>query len=181
MNANSTIAIREACPADAAAIARVHVDTWRTSYASILPAEFLAGLAYERSESIWGQALTKELPHSCMLVAETAADEVVGFVFGAQEREDNPLYRGEIFAIYVRAAHQSKGVGRRLFSNMVRHFVSEGIDSMLLRVFKDNHTARQFYASLGGTYLKEKPIKVGDSEMIEVAYGWRDITGLADE
>ena len=38
------IRIREANPADAGPMARVHVDTWRTAYAGILPAGHLEGL-----------------------------------------------------------------------------------------------------------------------------------------
>jgi hypothetical protein len=32
--------IREAFPTDAAALARVHVDSWRTTYAGIVPADY---------------------------------------------------------------------------------------------------------------------------------------------
>ena len=42
--------IREASPTDAAAIARVHVDSWRTTYAGIVPADYLANLSYTRRE-----------------------------------------------------------------------------------------------------------------------------------
>ncbi len=45
--------IREATPDDIPGIARVHVDTWRTAYLGIVPAEHLAGLSYERSEARW--------------------------------------------------------------------------------------------------------------------------------
>ena len=38
--------IRAAKPADAGSLARVHVDSWRSTYTGILPDEFLAGLSY---------------------------------------------------------------------------------------------------------------------------------------
>ena len=46
--------IRPATLEDAPAIARVHVDTWRTTYAGIVPDEHLAKLSYERSQALAG-------------------------------------------------------------------------------------------------------------------------------
>ena len=173
------IRIREAVSIDAGAIARVHVDTWRTTYAGILSAEFLAGLSYADREQMWKQALTADRPATCMLVAETDRGEIIGFAFGAPEREGNPQFRGELFAIYVLADQQRKGIGRRLFIAMVQHFRSGGIESMLLWALKDNHPARKFYEMLGGEYVEEKTITIGGTDLVEVAYGWRDLTGLA--
>ncbi|BDI14956.1 hypothetical protein ANSO36C_07580 [Nostoc cf. commune SO-36] len=47
------MAIREANLADAPAIAKVHVDTWRTTYSNLMPAKFLADLSYEERETKW--------------------------------------------------------------------------------------------------------------------------------
>ena len=40
--------IRVANVPDAAAIAKVHVDSWRTTYTGIVPDEYLAQLSYEQ-------------------------------------------------------------------------------------------------------------------------------------
>lgn len=175
------ICIREATPKDAAAIARVHVDTWRTTYAGILPADFLADLSYVNSETNWSHALMAARPGESVFVAETEAEEVVGFANGAPERESDPLYRGEIYSIYVLATYQRKGVGRRLLTTLARRLRQDGFKSLLLWVLKDNLPARRFYESLGGTYLREKPITIGTTDLIEAAYGWRDIADLAGE
>ena len=45
--------VREAKIADAPAIARVNLDTWRTAYRKIIPAYYLAQLSYEKGESRW--------------------------------------------------------------------------------------------------------------------------------
>jgi len=39
--------IREATIDDATAIARVHIDAWRTTYATIVPNAHLAALSYD--------------------------------------------------------------------------------------------------------------------------------------
>ena len=175
---NLVIRIRKADPSDAGAIARVHVDTWRTAYAGILPAAFLAGLSFAEREAMWSQALTADRPTTCMVVAETDGGVVVGFAYGAPEREGNPQFRGELFAIYVLRDFQRRGIGQRLYFAMVHHFSSQGIESMLLWVLKDNHPARHFYESMGGEYVEEKTITIGGTDLVEVAYGWRDLTDL---
>src|SRR5918998_4172552 len=51
--------VREARPADAAGIARVHVDTWRTTYRGIVPDDHLDALSYEARERFWAGALER--------------------------------------------------------------------------------------------------------------------------
>lgn len=46
---------------------------------------------------------------------------------------------------------------------------------MMVWVLKNN-PARGFYERLGGKYLYEKPIQIGAEELMEVAYGWRDLS-----
>ncbi|WP_259343698.1 hypothetical protein [Oceanobacillus picturae] len=45
--------IRIAKPGDAAGIAKVHVDAWRTTYDGILPQEFLNRLDYGNRTNLW--------------------------------------------------------------------------------------------------------------------------------
>ena len=79
--------IREAVPADAGPMARVHVDTWRTAYTGIVPAGHLAVLSYHDMEARWVHILTGDEPAECNVVAETQGGEIVGFAGGGPERE----------------------------------------------------------------------------------------------
>ena len=54
--------IREAFPSDTAAIAQVHVDSWRTTYAGIVPADYLANLSYAQREQFWCDILCTPTP-----------------------------------------------------------------------------------------------------------------------
>ena len=45
--------IRPATVADIPALARIHVDSWRATYAGIVPATYLNTMAYARSEATW--------------------------------------------------------------------------------------------------------------------------------
>jgi len=72
--------IRTAEPRDVDSLARVHVDSWRSTYAGILPDGFLAGLSYGDRESFWDQVLTTARPTVSNFLAETESGEVVGLV-----------------------------------------------------------------------------------------------------
>ena len=126
------IRIREAVPADAGAIARVHVDAWRTTYAGIVLYEYLAGLSCEDREATWSRILASNRPSECNFVAETDGAEIVGFAGGGPEREGDRTYLGELYAIYLLQERQRKGAGRVLASAVARRLLSDGFDSMLV-------------------------------------------------
>jgi hypothetical protein len=50
--------IREAHSTDAFAIAQVQVDSWRTTYAGIVPTDYLATLSYEQQGQFWGHTVS---------------------------------------------------------------------------------------------------------------------------
>ena len=100
--------VRAANPSDAHPIARVHVDTWRTTYTGIVPAEYLAGLSYRDRESRWEEILAIDQPTSSNFVAETEGGDVVGFAGGGPEREGDKNYLGELYAIYLLEGYQRK-------------------------------------------------------------------------
>jgi len=51
-------------------MARVHVDTWRTTYTGIVPAEHLANLSYERCQAGWIQHISDPQSMERVFVAE---------------------------------------------------------------------------------------------------------------
>jgi len=61
--------IREASLTDTAAIARVHVDSWRITYAGIVPADYLAKLSYAQREQFWCDLFSTPTPSGCVYVA----------------------------------------------------------------------------------------------------------------
>jgi GNAT superfamily N-acetyltransferase len=169
--------IREASPTDAAAIARVHVDSWRTTYAGIVPADYLATLSYARREQFWRDLLSTPTPSGCVCVAAQDTGEVVGFASGGPERSGNALYRGELYAIYLLAPYQRQGLGRRLTMAVVQRLLQCGLPSMLVWVLAAN-PGRAFYAMLGGQQVDEKMATIGAAPLLEVAYGWSDLRVL---
>lgn len=170
------IRIRQAVDSDARGIAHVHIDSWRSTYAGIVPAEHLAGLDYGAREANWHRILADRRQNA--FVAEEPDGRVVGFSSGGPERSGDTACPAELYAIYLFQSHQRRGLGRRLTAALAEWFLSRGWQSMLLWVLRDN-PSRGFYEALGGVEIKQETITIGGTELVEIAYGWSEISPLA--
>ena len=154
--------------ADAMAIAMVQVDSWRTTYAGIVPQEYLDALSYE-------QRATAQIQF--VYVAECDGGSVVGFASGGQVRNSDPVFESELYTIYLLESHQHMGLGRLLTSKIPQRLLEEGIHSMLVWVLAAN-PSRLFYEALGATQVSERDITIGNASLPEVAYGWTNLSSL---
>ena len=166
--------IREALPTDSAAIAKVHVDSWRSTYRGIISDEVLAGLSYPDRERLWDGSLTTHRSSNFIYVAEADDGPVVGFAAAGKERTGRTDFQGEIFAIYLLKDYHGRGWGKQLFLAAAERLALEGFKGLMLWVLAANPT-RGFYEALAGRLLGEQPIQIGSDSLVEVAYGWEDL------
>ncbi|MEL6380901.1 MAG: GNAT family N-acetyltransferase [Cyanobacteria bacterium J06626_18] len=170
--------IREAVHDDTTAMARVHVDTWRTTYRGIIPDEQLANLSYKKRENGWHQVLSNAPKDGNFIyVAEDELGKITGFASGGVERGGNPVYQGELSAIYILKSYQRQGIGRELVRAVAQKLSQMEIHSMLVWVLAENPACR-FYETLGGQKVYEKEIERGGAKLIEIAYGWLNTANL---
>jgi len=164
---------------DAAPIAAVHVESWRSTYVGLLPAGLLARLSVEARATYWKRQLEDQQAanRTYICVVEDESGRVVGFASAGAEREPESGYDGELFAIYLLAEQQGAGIGTELVRRVVAHLLGRGHASMRVWVLAGN-PAEKFYRRLGGVKVAEKPIEIGGDEYQEIAYGWRDLAGL---
>src|ERR1700689_4259819 len=138
--------VHEAAIEDARAIAQVQVESWRSTYAGIIPDSYLASLNVEEREERWKELLAA--PDSLMFVAESEAG-IFGFVSGGKLREPIDGYDAELYAIYLLRDNQRKGAGRRLVESLAESLRDEGFRAMAVWVLKKN-PAVGFYRKMGG-------------------------------
>ena len=166
---------------DVTGIVKVKVDTWRTTYYSIFPPEFLQNLSYKENEIRWRRRFTNPEREIFIYLAETDSKEIVGFSMGSLEQHDLTLkilgirgYVGELMAIYVLKEHQRKKIGLKLVKMIVERLNERNIKSMIVWVLKDNPYCK-FYEILGGKYVGEKMLEIEGINYIEIAYGCDNI------
>lgn len=168
--------IRAATADDAGAIARVHQDSWRTTYSGILPRDVIEQLAGRRSEANWRGRLASPVELECTWIAEHDG-QVVGFASCGAARHRLEGLEAEIHALYVVQPAQRQGVGRALVAGCARHFVRHARFGFYLWVLKANR-ARMFYEAMGGVEAGEKSERLGLHSFSQVAYAWHDLTAL---
>lgn len=162
--------VRAASPADIPGIARVHYESWRTTYAGLIPAAYLADLKLEDRESLWRANF--RAPLGPVFVA-LDGPEIVGFAYAGPARAKDTPYAGELYALYVLDRLHRRGLGRRLFARSAQALVGLGLPSMVVWVLETN-PARAFYEALGGKPAGSKKFLMGGLFLTEVAYGWED-------
>ncbi len=189
--------IRPATAHDAAALAHIQVNSYRTAYAGLMPADYLAHFTLEEQEQDWRDLLA-EPTGDILLVAEMDGGEIAGYALGRpgpvkvlalQAGKELPAgaYDSELVSLHVRRALQKQGVGRALVRAMAQALHGQGCSSLALFVLAGN-PACTFYERLGGQRVGEKRWTVPasqagtldefDFEVVEAAYGWPEITAL---
>jgi GNAT superfamily N-acetyltransferase len=166
--------IREAKVSDSAGLARVSVESWRSTYTSIIPQEFLDSLTYAGRTKRWEERLSDPNSPGFTFVAEDDTGEIIGYAGGLKGNSGNPLYTGEVGDIYLLKEYQRQGIGRRLMATAALRIKEYGHDSLLVWVLEDN-PYRKFYESLGGSPVGKKEVEIGGRKLKEVAYGWADM------
>lgn len=166
------ITVRPAAVEDARAIAAVHVASWRTTYRDILDEQTLSQLSVERRTVGWRTSLTEYADQNVVYVAEDDAGEVIGFASGGEERDGDPEFTGELYAIYLLAELQGEGIGRKLATTLLNHLYTRGHSAVLVWVLEQNPAAK-FYAAMGAALVRERTIDIAGADYRELGYGWQ--------
>jgi GNAT superfamily N-acetyltransferase len=164
--------IREATPADAAGIARAHVESWRTTYPGIMPQEHLDALSVAEREQTWQAHLLEDGPGTAhIFVAVEDNGEIVGFTSGGPERTGDPDYTAEIYTLYLLKSQQGRGLGRQLMTVIARHLRENGHATLMLWTHVRN-PARGFYEAMGGVAARTTQRTLKGIVYDDVGYGW---------
>ncbi|MBK1661251.1 GNAT family N-acetyltransferase [Paracraurococcus ruber] len=190
------ICIRRAGPADATAIGAVHVATWRSSYAGVLPEAYLTGLSSLRHALGYERAIADRRHGHAVFVAVASGPDapggrpgpeggtIIGFVSGGHARRDwlaqgklQGEVQGEVETLYLLEDYRDRGIGRRLMRAMAAHLAAVGCRSAMLWVLRDNPT-RWFYQRLGGRQAGREMIRFAGQAMEQLAFVWDPIDTL---
>ena len=166
--------VRQARIEDARVIAYVQVESWRTTYAGIVPDAYLSSLTPESRTDSWRNQF---LAGTTLILVAEDEDGVFGFVSGGALRDPIAGYDAELYAIYLLQQRQREGVGRALVQKLAGALRAQGFGSMIAWVLTRNPSLG-FYSRLGGIPVLTKEIQIGGAQLTEVALGWPDIAGL---
>jgi L-amino acid N-acyltransferase YncA len=168
------LTIRKAKIEDAAAIAHVHVESWKTTYAGIVSDAFLNSLNKEERAQRWQEQMLAGKPTIFVAEDETG---IFGFAAGGEARDKLDGYDAELYTIYLLHERQKQGVGRTLCITLASALQIDGFKSMLVWVLEQNPSV-SFYERLGAVQIARKVINIGGVDLQDLALGWPSLDRL---
>ena len=161
---------RRATPADAQAIAEVHVASWQVAYRGFFPDAVLDKLSVPDRRALWLPRL--QAGTFSVWVTEDAG-KITGFVSACPSRDADapPPVFAEVAALYVHPQAWATGCGRTLCEAVFTEMRHTPAQTVLVWVLTGNVRARRFYESLGFiTDDARKNVTLFDVTLPEVRY-----------
>jgi ribosomal protein S18 acetylase RimI-like enzyme len=144
----AAVTIRLATAADAAAIARIHVASWKVAYRGIMPDDVIARTDLAYRTRFWTERLaTRDWP--VFLTEEGGEGVAFCQAIATPDPGDDPTTVGHITSIHVLPRLRGKGYGRALLDHAFAEFRRRGMREATLWMLEGNNDAQRFYESLG--------------------------------
>jgi len=166
----SRFAIREARLADAEAIVRAHITSWRDSYQGILPEAVLDRINLDQRAS-WRRRVLTDRDLLGVVAHDLTHGDIVGLCDAGPSRR-GPAGAGEIYALYLVHHAKRHGLGTEMFDYARSWLAARGMTSLVIWVLHDNHHARRFYEAMGGRATNQLPSSISGFPITELAYRW---------
>ena len=141
------VTVRLAGAADADAIGRVQVESWRAAYTGLMPQDVVDEFDVAGRQALWREWLgAPAAPRRANFVVEESG-EVIGFA-SVGPSGDAPG-DGELFAIYLHTSRWGSGIGRALLERAEDALRAFGFRAAILYVLEGNERAARFYRTAG--------------------------------
>ena len=168
------IGIRLARPTDAAEVAHVYVESWRETYAGILPDTGLLRMSKAEQTASWTRQIKASNLRNPVLVAADAKSNVYGFASAGPSRDRSLPFEGEVYTLYVLPGMTGQGLGSALLQSVFRLFSKSGYNGMVIWALADN-PSRFFYEAMGGQLIAERQHPMWGKPLREIGYGWQKL------
>ncbi len=149
-------------------IAALQTQSWKDSYAGVLPEAYLADQLAVDLARHWSKVEIQ--PDDVVRVAE--AGEIIGFI--AIWCRPDPY----IDNLHVIPSKRSKGIGSKLMESAARQLIRQGYRTAYLWVVASNEQAIRLYERLGGVRTEHALKDLFGHEVPSVKVEWSDISSL---
>jgi len=144
------VSVRPARAEDAERVARVQLETWRTAYGRLLPAEALA-LPEEQVAALWLNAVEQPASPRHRLLVALERDVLVGFLASTPAGDEplDPELTTEVTALLVEPRWGRRGHGARLLAAAVDGWRADGVQTAIAWAWDADQVTRSFLTSAG--------------------------------
>jgi len=141
------VEVRAARPADAPAVAEVHVRAWQAGYRDLLPDAYLDSLRPEDRAARY--TFDRHGADDPITIVLLVAGVIRGFTTIGPARDIADRDVREVLALYVEPHSWGRGIGRRLIVEARRRLTASGFTEAILWVLAGNRRAERFYRADG--------------------------------
>ena len=147
MSAPEPVALRDALPEDAFAMADLNVRAWRAAFVGLVPDALLDDQRAESRVRYWHEHLPSAPPERTW-VAERGG-RVIGLTHLGPSRDPDAPDAAELYGMYVEPEAAGTGAGRVLMAAATEWFRSGPWDEAILWTLPGDHRAARFYRAWG--------------------------------
>jgi len=140
--------IRRASSADAATVARIHVESWSVAYRGIMPDDVTARTDLAYRTAFWKERIADD-EWPVFLMEEDGKPMAFCQMVPTKDSGDDPKRVGHITSLHVLPNLRGHGYGRLLMDHVLAEFRRRGFAEVTLWVLEENHDARRFYEKYG--------------------------------
>lgn len=135
-------------------IGRIQVETWRTAYAALLPAEVMESVGVADAAQVWAAAVTTPPSDRHHVLVALEQDAIVGFVAigpaeEVEEADPEPDTTAGLSALLVEPRWGRRGHGSRLLAAAVEHWRTDGFTRAVVWLPEEDAVSSGFYSSAG--------------------------------
>jgi GNAT superfamily N-acetyltransferase len=161
------VQLRRATLDDAALIAKMHAQSWVSTYRGMLPDAFLDLEVYEDRESYWhAQVCVLETGAGNLLIAELDG-QPIGFVCMLAPDDNGSVLIDNLHAI---PGYKGAGAGTAMLDAARQWARTRGAGSMYLYVLETNLAAIGFYEARGWRLAGREEDEMGGIEIMVLRY-----------
>ncbi|MGI8760579.1 MAG: GNAT family N-acetyltransferase [Jatrophihabitantaceae bacterium] len=148
------VSVRPARGADAAEIARIQIETWRTAYAAILPEPVRDSLSVDGALALWQAAVSAPPSARHHVLVALEQQWTVGFAALApdddpQSGDPSPQSTVALGPLLVEPRWGRRGHGSRLLAAAVEHARGDGMTRAITWIPEGDAASRAFLVSAG--------------------------------
>ncbi len=156
---------RNATSNDAAAIARLHAESWRSAYRGTFSDDYLENRVHEDRRDDWQKKFSEGNRKPMFAIVAEMGDELAGFA--CVYPDEDAVFGSLVENLHVAPKLTGQGIGRRLLSEVVHRLQAKGSGSGLyLWVVEQNHRARKFYARAGALFAGSEVHAMPDGQSV---------------
>lgn len=167
LNQSLKVSVRNARPADAAALTQVFRASWRLAYTGIIPPLHLEREILRRDVMWWRRAIAAERNLLVILHDETVA----GYATCGRARGGGRDL-GEVYELYLAPVYQGLGLGMHLFEACRATLDGLHLEHLIVWALEANEKASTFYLACGGRPARRSCVRFGKISTPRIAFEW---------